>query len=96
MARKTRKMNGEGIDSLPNDKPGVYKLIDKQGHNIYTGSAGRFSIRDRLRAHLRGGQDSIPGAVTVEFEQTPSIADARRKETNIISRTKPKYNKRGK
>ena len=92
MAKRTVKMNTEGIESLPQDKPVVYKILNSQGENIYTGVAKRGNARDRLRDHLPGSQDAIPGAAKVQTEQMPSIDDAKRKEANIISRTKPKYN----
>ncbi len=96
MPKRTAKMNTEDIESLPQDKPVVYKILNRQGKNIYTGVAKRGNVRDRLRDHLSGGQDPIRGAAQVEIEQMPRIDDARRKEANIISRTKPKYNQLGK
>ena len=96
MAKKTVRMNRDGIESLPQNKPVVYKILNSQGENIYTGIAKRGNVRDRLRDHLPDSRDAIPGAAKVQIEQMPSIEDAKRKEANIISRTKPKYNQRGK
>lgn len=96
MAKRTVKMNTEGIESLPEDKPVVYKILNRQEENVYTGFAKRGNVRDRLRDHFPDNQDAIPGAVKVQIEQMPSIAKAKRKEANIISRTKPKYNQHGK
>lgn len=96
MTKKTVKMNNESIESLPEDKPVVYKILNNQGENIYTGIAKRGNVHDRLRDHLPGGQDAVPGATKVQIEQMPTIEDARRKEANIISRTKPRYNQQGK
>ena len=96
MPKRTAKMNTEGIESLPQDKPVVYKILNRQGKNIYTGVAKRGNVRGRLRDHFPGSQDAIPGAAKVQIEQMPRIDDAKRKEANIISRTKPKYNQLGK
>lgn len=96
MAKRTVKMNREGIESLPQDKPVVYKILNSQGENIYTGTAKRGNVAERLQDHLLGSPDAIPGAAKVQIEQMPSIDDAKHKEANIISRTKPKYNQQGK
>lgn len=93
--RRTR-MDGASIESLPNDKPVVYKLLNAQGDNIYTGIARRGNVRERLKDHLPGGSDPIPGVVRVEIQQKDSIDQARETEGRIISRSKPKYNKQGK
>jgi excinuclease UvrABC nuclease subunit len=96
MAKRSAEMNSEGIKGLPNDKPVVYKILNKEGQNIYTGVAKRGNVRGRLHDHLPGRKDAIPGADKAQVEQMPSIDDAKRKEANIISRTKPKYNQQGK
>lgn len=96
MAKTTVDMDKDGIATLPQDKPVVYKILNKQGENIYTGVAKRGNVHDRLKDHLPGGSDAIPGAAKVQVEQVSSIEEAKRKEGNIISRTKPKYNKQGK
>jgi excinuclease UvrABC nuclease subunit len=96
MGKKTVRMTTDKIDRLPNDKPVVYKIKDRGGENIYTGIAGKGSVRDRLEDHLPGHKDAIPGASKVQIDQQSSIRDAERKEANIITRSKPKYNQRGK
>jgi excinuclease UvrABC nuclease subunit len=96
MTKKTVKMNIESINKLPQDKPVVYKILNDQGENIYTGVAKRGNVQNRLRDHLPSGTDAISGASKVQIDQMPSIDVAKRKEANIISRTKPKYNKQGK
>lgn len=93
---KTVKFSENGIESLPKDKPIVYKIMSQNGENIYTGIAKRGRVEDRLKDHLPGGSDMIPGGVKVQIQQMPSISDAERTEVNIIYRSKPKYNKRGK
>ncbi len=94
--KKSSKFNSEGIDSLAHDKPVVYKLFNNKGENVYTGSSKKGQVPSRLKDHLAGGSHPIPGAKNVQIEQHSSIADARDSEKRIISRTKPKHNKKGK
>ena len=79
------------IVPLPNNKPVVYKIVTAGGNNNYTGIAKRGRVQDRINEHL----NEIPGA-KVQIEQMSSISDARKKESNIIKRSQPKYNKQGK
>ena len=95
MARKTVPFNETGIGRLPNDKPVVYKVLTDGGRNNYTGVAKRGRVQERLREHLAGGRDPVPGT-KVQIEQMASIEDARAKETRVIKRTKPPHNQQGK
>ena len=90
MAKKI-KYNKSDIEKLPNDKPVLYRIKTKAGNINYVGIAQRGRVRDRLKEHL----GEIPGA-TVSIEQFGSIADARKKEKNVIKRNNPKFNKKGK
>ena len=92
MGKKTVKFNKSGIDNLPNDKPVVYRIMTESGKTNYTGVANRGRVRDRLEEHLRRGKDRIPGTV-VQIEQLDHISQAHERESNIIERTNPKYNK---
>lgn len=95
MSSKTVKFNKQGISGLPNNKPVVYKIQTGSGANNYTGIAQRGRVQERIAEHLSGSKDPIPG-VKVQIEQMSSIANARVKESRIISRSKPKHNKQGK
>lgn len=95
MAKKTVPFNKQGIDRLPNDKPVVYKIGTAGGKTQYAGVAKRGRVQDRLKEHLPGGKDHVPGS-KVEIQQMPSITDAEAKEARIIARTKPPHNKKGK
>lgn len=95
MAKKTVPLNEKGIEKLPDDKPVVYKILTGGDRNNYTGVAQRGRVRERLKEHLPGGKDYVPGT-KVQIEQMSSIDDARAKEGRIIARTKPPHNKRGK
>lgn len=95
-SRKSGKFNAEGIENLANDKPVVYKIKDEKGNNIYTGSAKRGRVTERLKEHLPTGKDAIRGGKTVEISQKPSIAEARKSEERIIKQAQPRQNKKGK
>lgn len=92
----TKGFEKEAIKNLPNDKPVVYKILNNENENIYTGVAKRGRVIGRLIEHLPGGIDPIRGGKKVQIEKMKSIDDAIKKESNIISRTKPKFNKKGK
>jgi hypothetical protein len=96
MGKKTVLLNPEGIEKLPDNKPVVYKVFNKTGENVYTGVVGRGNVRDRLTDHLPGHRDAVPGGAKVEIDQQSSIREAEKKEANIISRSRPRHNKRGK
>jgi len=91
MAKKTVPFNQKGIEKLPDNKPVVYKILTKGNKTNYTGVAQRGRVQDRLKEHLPGGKDYVPGA-KVQIEQVASIKDAEAKETRIISRTRPPHN----
>lgn len=95
MAKKTVNFNKTGIGKLPNNKPVVYKILTEGGENNYTGVAKKSRVGERLGEHLAGGKDYVPGA-KVQIEQMKSIKEAQEKESRIISRSEPKYNKQGK
>ena len=94
MAKRKASFNQTGIETLPDNKPVVYKILTAGDKNNYTGVAQRGRVRDRLMEHLPGGKDYIPGA-KVHIEQIGSIKEAEAKETRIIARSKPPYNKKG-
>jgi len=91
MGKKTVNFNNGGIDKLPEDKPVLYKIKTERGNLNYAGTAQRGQAQNRLTDHL----GKIPGS-KVQIEQFNSINDARKKETNVIKHTQPKYNKKGK
>jgi predicted GIY-YIG superfamily endonuclease len=95
MSKKTVDFSKVGIDHLPKDKPVVYKILTENRKNNYTGVAQRGRVQERLEEHLPGGKDHVPGS-KIQVEQMSSIQDAQKKEAQIISRSKPKYNEKGK
>ena len=89
---KPAKFNQTSIKDLPKDKPAVYKIYNKNGDNIFTGSAKKGQLSDCLLAHLPKSEAAIRGGATVRFQQMDTIGDARKLEKNIIARAKPKFN----
>lgn len=82
--------NKTEVQNLPNDKPVVYRIKTESGNTNYVGIAQRGRVQERVAEHI----GEIPGA-SVSVEQFSSIADARKNETNVLKRNKPKYNKQG-
>jgi len=95
MARKTVDFNAQGISKLPDSKPVVYRILSDGGRNNYTGVAQRGRVQERLREHLSGGKDYVPGS-KVMIEPAPSIDEARRREQRIVPRSRPPHNTQGK
>lgn len=89
--RKQAEFSRDGLKRIRDDKPVVYKIRNAKGDNIYTGSAKRGRVEARLREHLPGGKDPVPGGRKVEIDQKSSIDEAR-----SIRRSKPRHNKKGK
>ncbi len=84
MAKKTLSNNKTSISKLPNDKPVMYKIKTASGKINYVGVAKRGRVQERLKEHLSGGKDYVPGA-KVQIEQFSSIAEARKKEMSVIA-----------
>ncbi|MCH8011003.1 MAG: hypothetical protein IIA61_03490 [Candidatus Marinimicrobia bacterium] len=91
MGKKTTTFNKTGIKKLPNNKPVLYKIKTESGNTNYVGKAKRGRVQERIREHL----GKIPGT-SVQIEQFRSIKDAGKKEGNVIKKSQPKYNKKGK
>ena len=94
--KKTIKFTSSHIETLPNNRPGVYVMGNARDPNLYTGSAKATRVQARLKEHGSGGSDPIPGVTKVTVHYQPSIAKAQKVEQAIIAREKPKHNKTGK
>lgn len=95
MARKTVDFSKSGIGKLPNNKPVVYRIQTDAGKTNYVGIAKRGRVHERLQEHMLNSKDYVPGS-KVQIQQTSRVEAARRTESLVISRTKPKYNDQGK
>ena len=90
----TRNLSKRNIEKIPEDNPILYKILNRQGNNVYTGVSKRGQGQYRLKDHLLGGTDRIPGAAGFQIKQMPSIERAKTEESRIIKNQDPKYNKR--
>lgn len=83
------------IDNSPN-APGVYKMYDRQGNLLYVGKAKNISKRlkqyldiSKLEPHKQVMRSLV---TKVEWDITPTEADALILEEKLIKTEKPKYN----
>lgn len=89
-ATKTVKYSRQGIEKLPEDQPVLYRILDESGSMNYVGVAQKGYVGERLSEHL----GKIPG-VKVQIEQFATLAEAMKKEVNVIRRAKGRYGKEG-
>jgi len=94
--KKSGGFNKDGIERLAGNKPVVYDIQNKSGKTLYTGSAKKGRVEQRLKEHLPGGPDPIRGGAKVKISQKSSIAQAQKFEARSIKSNKPPQNKRGK
>lgn len=90
--KKAGNLNKTTVAELANDKAVVYKLKNAKGDNVYTGAAARGKVQEQIAKHMRGGEEAIPGAKTVQLTQKATVAEARKSAARIIKRDNPKYN----
>jgi excinuclease UvrABC nuclease subunit len=95
MAKKTVSNNKTSISKLPNDKPVMYKIKTEGGTVNYVGVAKKGCVQERIKEHLPGEKDYVPGD-KVQIEQVSSIAEAKKIEAAAIKTIQPKYNEQGK
>ena len=83
------------VRTIPN-KPGVYRMLDKNKNIIYVGKAKNLSKRVKSYASKNIGNKRIEKMVNliheVEFTTTDSEENALLLEVNLIKLHKPKYN----
>ena len=87
MATKTVKYTKTSIPDLPNDTAVLYRITTKTGGLNYVGVAARHKVQATILGHV----GEIPGA-KVKIEQCATVADARKKQANVLKRTPAKYN----
>jgi hypothetical protein len=90
MAKKV-KFSSTGIDKVPVNKPIVYTIETAGGRPNYVGIAKRGRAQERLREHLPGAPDAVPGA-TIKIQQVSTVDEAKQKERALIQQKKPKHN----
>lgn len=89
------KVIGRILKNLPN-RPGVYRMIGKDGDILYVGKAR--SLKKRVQSYARlGGHTNriarmIAATAGMEFITTATETDALLLEANLIKRLKPRFN----
>ncbi len=87
----SRSFNKKNIGQVPDDNPAVYEGLSASGKNLYTGSAKRGRVQERLLEHLN--TKDLPGVKSIRIKPMPSITAARAEEKQIIKQEDPKLNK---
>ena len=81
--------------TLPN-RPGVYRMIDRDGTVLYVGKARSLKARVGNYTRLLGQSNRIAAMIALtagmEFVTTKSEAEALLLEANLIKKLKPRYN----
>jgi len=87
MATRTVRYNRTNIADLPNDLAVLYRIVTASNGLNYIGVAARRKVNDTILAHV----GKIPG-VKVKIEQFATVAEARKKQKNVLKRSDSKYN----
>jgi DNA polymerase-3 subunit epsilon len=92
-----RKIRDEVLPEVPDD-PGVYQLENSRGTPLYVGKAKKLS--DRLRSHFTAVESKsgrkrtmLKKVRSVEWESTGTELEAILRESRLIKREKPRYNR---
>ena len=89
-----KKFSKETITKIPKNKPQVYKLHNSKDDLLYVGTAKKDRISERLLEHKKEPKfKSISKFTTTNYK---SKEQAKKAETRIIKKEKPKLNKIGK
>ncbi len=85
--KKSSDFTEEAIESLAKDKPVVYQILNKNNKNIYTGSAKRGRVEERLKEHLPGGPDPIRGARRLKSNRRALLMMHKRRNSELSNKT---------
>lgn len=84
------------VKNIP-DSPGIYKMLDKEGHIIYIGKAK--SLKKRVSSyfhkdyeHSTRTKHMLKNTVDIQFIQTDTELEALILESNLIKEHRPRYN----
>lgn len=93
---RTKSFTKTNIQNVPDNKAVVYKIKSDAGKNLYVGIAGRGRVQGRLMEHKEVKQDTIPGGTKFQFAQVENKDRAKKIESQIIKKERPKFNEQNK
>ena len=79
----------EEISEQPNNKPVVYRMLDKDKKSVYIGVADKGGFIDRLMGHFLVGNMPIE---YFDFQICKTMQEAKKKANEAKDIEKPKYN----
>lgn len=94
MKRVSDKLK-EKIDSLP-DKPGIYKMLDREGRIIYIGKS--ISLKKRVKSYFRENPERrkvekmYPLIDDIDYKVMDTDLEAKLEECRLIKELKPIFN----
>jgi excinuclease ABC subunit C len=85
------------VAALAENRPGIYRMLDPQGHVVYVGKAKR--VRTRLLSYFRAEHPDkaakiVEAAADIQWDYTPSEFAAYLGELREIRRHRPAFNVR--
>lgn len=93
---RTQKLTKVNIAKVPQDKAIIYKIMNKEGENLYTGIAGRGRSQERLVEHKDIKKEKIPEGTRFQYAQVKTKDRAHRIEKVIIKKEQPEHNEQHK
>lgn len=89
---KAKKFNDANVTKVADDKPVVYRLLNKNNKDVYVGIAKRYRGQDRLMEHLNLKKEKVPGAVKLKVLPVKNLGVAEKVEKKLIEQLSPKFN----
>lgn len=94
---RLKNITKTNIEDLP-DGPGVYGIFDEDGKFLKTGRAKRSRAHDRIKESVEEIRKAKAKPKKFAFIPTKNVEDAKKLETELIRKRKPRFNieKKGK
>lgn len=85
----TKTFTKKNIESVPADKPGVYRIKNSTGDVLYVGMAKGTRLNDRIAEH----KGEFKGGTRFQYKVTTTKEAAERLERNEVREYRPIHNK---